>query len=277
MKIQNKVIVSRLKYDHTENCRIGWQPLPLLVRTRCGSTRHVIQSIPNHWPTTKGTSWEYKVNWKGWDAKNITWEAEENMVKANDLVKQYWEEIAGWPMARKKKLWNKVGEASVYFVAYWEKSQRNASFYIRVLGIFERFPKDDWRRMCCKWIGQVMLRCGYCCASAAPWQAGVAVSSSKMSARSSITFSLICTEWLFVHLLYDIMMFIYSGVTQICTVCCSVLLHYAYIVLHPSQCSFQIYFPCVLFQSPPPFFCQIEWWWMSWWWIEIDFPTTTPP
>jgi len=49
----------------------------------------------------------------------------------------------------------------------------------------------------------VRLRCGsvtlvqLCCISAALWEAGVVVSSSEMSVRSSITFTSICTERLF--------------------------------------------------------------------------------
>jgi hypothetical protein len=50
-------------------------------------TRYVFQSIANHRPTSEGTGREYKVKWEDWDEKDNTWEPEDNMAKAKEMVK----------------------------------------------------------------------------------------------------------------------------------------------------------------------------------------------
>jgi chromobox protein 1 len=39
---------------------------------------------------------------EGWDEKDNTWEPEENMVKAKEMLEQYWKEIGGRPKAKRK-------------------------------------------------------------------------------------------------------------------------------------------------------------------------------
>jgi hypothetical protein len=42
------------------------------------------------------------VKWEGLDEKDNTLEPENNMAKANEMVKQYWKEIGRWPKAKRK-------------------------------------------------------------------------------------------------------------------------------------------------------------------------------
>jgi len=42
------------------------------------------------------------VKCESWDEKNNTWEPEENMAKAKEMVEQYWKEMGGRPKAKRK-------------------------------------------------------------------------------------------------------------------------------------------------------------------------------
>jgi len=84
-------------------------PRPIDPAITAGAgTSYVVQSIGNHRPSTEGTGWEYEVTWEDWDEKDNTWEPEDNMAKAKEMVKQYWREIGGWPKEKRKMTWRKV-------------------------------------------------------------------------------------------------------------------------------------------------------------------------
>ena len=67
MKIYNTVNASRLKVVRTDGSRIAWRLPPPPVRTSRAGTSYVVESITKHRPSSIGTSWEYEVNWEGWD------------------------------------------------------------------------------------------------------------------------------------------------------------------------------------------------------------------
>jgi len=87
--IYDTVNVSTLKVDHTDDSRIAWRPPPPQVQTSRAGTSYVVESIAKHRPSSDRTSWEYKVKWEGWDEKDNTWEPEENIAKAKEMVEQY--------------------------------------------------------------------------------------------------------------------------------------------------------------------------------------------
>jgi hypothetical protein len=102
MTIRNPVNLRRLNDDRTDDSRIAWQLPPPPIRTSHASTSYVVESIANHRPSSDGTRWEYKVKWEGWDEKDNTWEPEENMAKAKEMVEQYWKEMGGRQKAKRK-------------------------------------------------------------------------------------------------------------------------------------------------------------------------------
>ena len=102
MTIHETVNVSRLKVDRTDDSRIAWRAPPLPGLTSPAGTSYLVESIAKHRPSSDGTSWEYKVKWEGWDEKDNTWEPEENMAKAKEMVEQYWKEMGGRPKAKRK-------------------------------------------------------------------------------------------------------------------------------------------------------------------------------
>jgi hypothetical protein len=75
--------------DCTDDSRVAWRLPPWPVRTSRAGKSYIVESIAKHPPSSDGTSWEYEVNWEGSDEKDNTWEREENMPKAKEMVKQY--------------------------------------------------------------------------------------------------------------------------------------------------------------------------------------------
>jgi hypothetical protein len=62
----------------------------------------------NHHACCEGTGWEYEVKLEGWDVKDNTWEPDDNMAKAKEMVKQYWKELGGRPKEKRKVTGRKV-------------------------------------------------------------------------------------------------------------------------------------------------------------------------
>jgi hypothetical protein len=102
LTIHDTVNVSRLKVDCTDDSRIAWRLPPAPVRTSRAGTSYLVESIAKHRPSSDGTSLEYEVKWKGWDEKDNTWEPEENMAKAKEMVQQDWKEMGKRPKAKRK-------------------------------------------------------------------------------------------------------------------------------------------------------------------------------
>jgi len=100
--IHDTVNVSRLKVDRTDDSRNAWGPPPPPVWTSRAGTSYIAESIAKRRPSSDGTSWEYEVKWEGWDEKDNTWEPEENMAKAKEMVEQYWKEMGGRPKGKRK-------------------------------------------------------------------------------------------------------------------------------------------------------------------------------
>jgi len=125
MTIYATVNVSRLKVERTDHSSVIWLSLSLPVGTCHTHTSYLIESLKNLCPRTERTDWEYEVNWESWDAKNNTWEPEENMANAQEIVKDYWKEIDG-QLKTKRKMARKVWETGCVFILDgWEILQRH--------------------------------------------------------------------------------------------------------------------------------------------------------
>jgi hypothetical protein len=114
MTIHDSVNVSRLKVDHTDDSRIAWRPPPPPVRTSCAGTSYFFESITKHWASSDRTSWEYEVKWEDWDEKDNSWEPEENMAEAKEMVEQYWKEMGRRPKVKRKTTRKKAGGVVVF-------------------------------------------------------------------------------------------------------------------------------------------------------------------
>jgi len=159
MTIHDTVNISRLNVDLIDDSMIAWRPPPPPVRTSRGGTSYVVESIAKHLPSSEGNSWGYEVKWEGWDEKDNTWEAEENMAKAKEMVEQYWKEMGGRPMGKRRTTRKESSRVGFPFDDC-ETSRRHVWVYIRLFRFFERFLDDDWRRLGCRSTTLVMLRCG---------------------------------------------------------------------------------------------------------------------
>ena len=102
MTMYDTANVSRLKVDRTDISRIAWRLPPPLVQTGCAGTRYVVEYITKHRLSSDRTCWEYKVKWEGWDGKDNTWEPDENMAKAKQMLEQYSKEMGRRPKVKRK-------------------------------------------------------------------------------------------------------------------------------------------------------------------------------
>jgi hypothetical protein len=131
------------------------------------------------------------VKLEGWDEKDKTWELEEKMSIAKELVKQDSKEIGGRPKAKRKR--------------YKTRYERDVCVFIRVFCFFKRFSEmivegSDVGGQLWSWYSVALLhRVQLCGISAALRKTCVSASSSEMSGPSSITFTSQYTERLFAH------------------------------------------------------------------------------